>query len=155
MSEAPQVTVVIGSNGASDAVERCLASLESQRDGAEVIVCEPEASPEGVRARFSWARFVSEPGALVPRLWTLGIERASAPAVALTIAPMLAAPDWLATAQRSLERHDVVAGAIDPGPHMRVTDWAEYLCRYAKDMRPFEPHPCTDLPGDNTAYRPG
>lgn len=153
MQGAPEVTVVIGSNGAADAVERCLASLETQRAGAEVIVCEPEASPAAVRERFSWARFVCRPGALVPELWTLGVEQASAPLVALTIAPMLAAPDWVATIRAQLERHDVVAGAIDPAPGLRMADSAEYLCRYAKDMRPFDPHPCTDLPGDNSAYR--
>jgi hypothetical protein len=46
-----------------------------------------------------------------------------------------------------------VAGAIDPGDGLRVSDLAEYLCRYAKDMSPFDAHASTDLPGDNCAYR--
>jgi hypothetical protein len=153
MSDRPEVTVVIGSNGAAGAVERCLAALEPQRSGAEVIVCEPEASPPELRERFGWACFVEHPGALVPRLWSEGIERARAPFLALTIAPMIPAPDWLATIRAQLERHEVVAGAIDPAPGLRLVDWAEYLCRYAKDMRPFEAHVCHDLPGDNAAYR--
>lgn len=153
MSDSPEVTVVIGSNGAVDAVERCLAALEPQRTGAQVIVCEPRASPPDVRQRYAWASFVEHPGALVPRLWTEGIERARSPLVALTIAPMIPAPDWLATVRAQLARHDVVAGAIDPAPGLGLADWAEYLCRYAKDMRPFEAHPCRDLPGDNAAYR--
>jgi hypothetical protein len=153
MSDSPDVTVVIGSNGAAGAVERCLAALEPQRSGAEVIVCEPEASPPELRERFGWACFLEHPGALVPRLWSEGIELARAPFLALTIAPMIPAPDWLATIRAQLERHEVVAGAIDPAPRLRLADWAEYLCRYAKDMRPFEAHVCRDLPGDNAAYR--
>ena len=153
MTGSTDVTVVIGSNGAVDAVGRCLAALEPQRDGAEVIVCEPVASPPEVRERFGWASFVECPGALVPKLWSEGIERAGSPYVALTIAPMIPAPDWLGTVRAQLGRHPVVAGAIDPADGLRLADWAEYLCRYAKDMRPFEAHVCLDLPGDNTAYR--
>jgi CBS domain-containing protein len=153
MAASTDVTVVIGSNGAVDAVGRCLAALEPQRDGAEVIVCEPVTSPPEVRERFGWASFVECPGALVPKLWSEGIERAGSPYVALTIAPMIPAPDWLATVRAQLGRHPVVAGAIDPADGLRLADWAEYLCRYAKDMRPFEAHACLDLPGDNTAYR--
>lgn len=153
MVDNPEVTVVIGSNGAVDAVERCLEALEPQRSGTEVIVCEPEASRPEVRERFDWASFVEHRGALVPTLWTDGIERARAPYVALTIAPMIPSEDWLATVRAQLERHDVVAGAIDPAPGLRLADWGEYLCRYAKDMRPFEAHVCADLPGDNAAYR--
>jgi hypothetical protein len=66
---------------------------------------------------------------------------------------MVPAPDWLATIRVKLERHPVVGGAIDPGRGLRLVDWAEYFCRYAKDMRPFEAHQCNDLPGDNAAYR--
>jgi hypothetical protein len=153
MPDTPDVTVVIGSNGVSGALEGCLAALEPQRSGAEVIVCEPAASPAELRERFSWAAFVEQRDALVPRLWTEGIDRARTPLIALTIAPMVPAPDWLATLRAQLERHEVVGGAIDPGPDLRLADWAEYLCRYAKDMRPFEAHPCHDLPGDNSGYR--
>jgi hypothetical protein len=149
----PTVTVVIGSNGAEEAAERCLTALEPQRSGTQVILCEPRRTSAGLRERFAWAEFIERPGALVPELWTAGIDRATAPIVALTISPMAPAPDWIETIRERLDEHDAVAGAIDPGSGLRRADWGEYLCRYAKDMRPFQPHHCVDLPGDNAAYR--
>jgi hypothetical protein len=147
------VSVVVGSNGAAGSVEACLLALEAQRDGAEVIVAEPEPSPERVRERFPWARFETSPGALVPELWRDGIDRSSGEIVALTISPMQPAPDWLETVRARLGEDVVVAGAIEAGPGLRLVDWAEYFCRYARDMRPFPRHECAEIPGDNCAYR--
>ena len=44
-SAEPTLSIVVGSNGAPASVEACLAALEPQVNGAEVLVCEPEASP--------------------------------------------------------------------------------------------------------------
>ncbi len=134
-------------------MEACLETLERQVDGAEVIVCELEASPEFVRSRFPFARFLEPKRALVPELWTDGIEASRGDAVALTISPMRLAPDWVTTLGRVLADADAVGGAIDPGEGLRVRDWAEYFSRYTPDMRPFEAHASPDLPGDNAAYR--
>ena len=147
------VAIVIGSNGARGSVQRCLEAIEPQREGTEVFVCEPHASAEQVQARYPWATFIERRDALIPELWRDGIERSSSQLVALTISPMVAAPDWVAAIRTELRHADVIAGAIDPGPGLRISDFAEYLCRYAKDMRPFDPHPSVDLPGDNSAYR--
>lgn len=152
-SPAPALTVVVGSNETRGALERCLAALEPQRDGAEVIVCEPVASPPALRERFGWATWLERPGALVPELWREGIDRARGRIVALTISPMVPAPDWVTSMLAEHGRHDAVAGAIDPGEGLALADWAEYFCRYAKDMRPFEPHETVDLPGDNASYK--
>jgi hypothetical protein len=149
----PAFSIVIGSNGAAGSVVRCLEAIEPQRDGAEVLVCEPHASREDVQSRFPWAVFMERRDASVPILWRDGIERSTADIVALTISPMVPAPDWLASLRSELKDADVVAGAIDPGHGLRISDFAEYLCRYAKDMRPFESHHSLDLPGDNCAYR--
>ena len=56
-AERPTLSIVVGSNGAPASVEVCLAALEPQVDGAEVLVCEPAASPPDVRERFPFARF--------------------------------------------------------------------------------------------------
>ncbi|MGA8217854.1 MAG: hypothetical protein WB771_04760 [Solirubrobacterales bacterium] len=149
----PDLSVVVGSNGGAGTVEQCLAALESQRDGAEVIVCEPRLSPPEVQARFPWARFVERRGALVPELWSAGIEQSQGRLVALTISPMVPASDWIESVRAQQERHDAVAGAIEPAPGLRISDWAEYFCRYLRDMLPFEAHECPDLPGDNSAYK--
>lgn len=147
------MTIVIGSNGAPRSVERCLEALEPQCDAVEVLVCEPRASAQDVQARFPWATFIERRDAPVPVLWREGIDRSSGDAVALTISPMEPAADWVPALRAELAHADVIGGAIDPGEGLRISDYAEYLCRYAKDMRPFELHPSTDIPGDNCVYR--
>lgn len=151
-SVPPTLSIVVASNGAPGSVDRCLAALEGQLDGAEVIVC-PRAADAIARRRFSFARFLQPRDALVPELWRDGIDAATGEAVALTISPMRVAADWVPTLRGLLVTSDVVGGAIDPGEGLRLPDWAEYFCRYARDMLPFEPHPCLDLPGDNAGYR--
>ena len=152
-SPDPTLTVVIGSNAPPQRLVACLEALEPQRDGVEVRVHEASRCPDEVRDRFPWASFTTTPGALVPHHWRDGIDAARGEIVALTISQMVPADDWIATIRHLLKGGDVVAGAIDPGDRLRVIDWAEYFCRYARDMRPFEARETVDLPGDNAAYR--
>jgi hypothetical protein len=149
----PSLSIVVGSNGAPGSVGRCLAALAGQTDGAEVIVCESVPSGGDVRAAFPAVRFLERPGALVPELWRDGIDAATGAAVALTISPMRPAPDWVARLRERLSEDEVIAGAIDPGDDLRIVDWAEYFCRYARDMRPFARRENAEIPGDNCAYR--
>lgn len=149
----PDITVVIGSTGPDAALAQCLEALERQRTRAEVVVIEAQPSGASVRARFPWARFESRPGALVPELWRDGIALARGRIVSLTIAQMIPASDWIDATIQAHERHDAVGGAIDPGSDLRRVDWAEYFCRYARDMAPFEPNDRDDLAGDNASYK--
>ncbi len=144
---------MVGSNGAPGSVESCLEALAAQVDGAEVIVVEPEASAAAVQARFPFATFLERPGALVPELWREGIDAAAGRSVALTISPMRPAPDWVERLRERLAGDEVVAGAIEPGEGLRIVDWAEYFCRYARDMLPFARRENPEIPGDNCAYR--
>jgi len=152
-SADPSVTVVIGSNAPQERLAACLEALEPQRDGVEVLVYESAPSPPGLRELFPWATFTVTPGALVPHEWRDGIDAARGKIVALTIAQMVPAPDWLEQIRALHERYDIVGGAIDPGERLRVVDWAEYFCRYARDLRPFTGRETLDLPGDNAAYK--
>ena len=152
-SADPTVTVVIGSNAPPGRLAACLEALEPQRDGVEVRVHEGSPSPPELRGRFPWATFTTTPGALVPHHWRDGIDAARGDIVALTIAQMVPAPDWIEQIRTLHERYDVVAGAIDPGSGLRAVDWAEYFCRYAPDLRPFPGRESLDLPGDNAAYK--
>jgi hypothetical protein len=150
----PTVTVVIGSNAPPQRLEACLAALEPQLDeGVEVRVYEGEPSPPSLGERFAWAKIVPAPGALVPYQWRDGIDAASGEVVALTISQMIPAPDWIAVMRAQHASHDAVGGSIDPGPGLRLVDWAEYFCRYSRDMRPFAPSDHVDLAGDNAAYK--
>lgn len=150
-ASTPALSIVVASNGAPGSVEACLATLEGQLDGSDVIVC-PYRADEVARDRFPFARFLEPRDALVPELWRDGIDAASGEAVALTISPMRLAPDWVATARRLVSETEVAAGAIEPEEGLRVRDAAEYFCRYARDMLPFEAHECLELPGDNAVY---
>jgi hypothetical protein len=152
-ADDPTVTVVIGSNAPQERLAACLTALEPQREGVEICVHEGAASTQELRARFPWASFVTSPGALVPFHWRDGIDAARGQIIALTISQMIPAPDWIARIRALHERYDVVGGAIDPGEELRLTDWAEYFCRYARDMRPFPGRESLDLPGDNAAYK--
>ena len=66
---------------------------------------------------------------------------------------MRPAPDWIERIREALGGHDAVGGAIEPAPGLPLVDLAEFLCRYARDMRPFDARPNVDIPGDNAAYR--
>jgi hypothetical protein len=148
------VSVVIGAGAPGAGLDATLEALEPQLDDrVEVLVVEASESPAGLRERFAWARFIEVPGALVPELWREGIDRSSRDIVALTIAQMIPAEDWIATIREEQRRVGVVGGAIEPGQGLRVTDWAEYFCRYTNDMLPFAPRANLNLPGDNAAYR--
>jgi hypothetical protein len=92
-------------------------------------------------------------GALVPELWSDGIDASTGDVVCITLSIMRPASDWLETARAVAADAHAVGGAIEPGHDLRLRDWAEYFCRYARDMLPFEPHETTDLPGDNAVYR--
>jgi hypothetical protein len=153
VSAEPTLSVGIGSCAPPERLEACLAALAPQIDGVEVLVHETLESPTALRERYPWARFTTTPGALVPHLWRDGIDAATGDGVALTIGPMQPAPDWIERIREALAVHEAVGGAIEPAPGLPLVDLAEFLCRYARDMRPFEPHPNVDIPGDNAAYR--
>ena len=152
-SADPSVTVVIGSNAPQERLAACLEALAPQRDGVEIRVHEGTSSRPEFRERFPWVGFTTNPGALVPHHWRDGIDAARGEIVALTISQMVPAADWIATIRALHERYHVVGGAIDPGEGLRAVDWAEYFCRYARDLRPFPGHESLDLPGDNAAYK--
>lgn len=149
----PQVTVVIGANGPPERLEHCLGALGPQRQGVEVLVHADRELPSALRERFPWARFAVTPGALVPEHWRDGIDAATGEIVALTISAMIPAPTWIETMRRLHEEHDAVGGAIEPGTGLRLADWAEYFCRYARDMPPFPARAAHDLAGDNASYK--
>ena len=90
---------------------------------------------------------------LVPAQWREGIDDATGDLVYLTISIMQPAADWQDTARRLAADASGVGGAIEPGDDLRLRDWAEYFCRYARDMLPFEARETGEFPGDNAVYR--
>lgn len=95
----------------------------------------------------------NEAEVLVPEQWRDGIDDANGEIVCLTISVMRPSSDWLEAAWRLSRDADAVGGAIEPGDGLRLRDWAEYFCRYARDMLPFATRETVELPGDNAVYR--
>lgn len=152
-SAEPELTVVVGASAPESSLGHCLAALETQRERAQVVVVDAQPTSEAFQARFPWAEYHQRPGALVPELWRDGIAYARGRIVVLTIAQMIPAPDWVEAIVHAHQEHDAVGGAIDPGEQLRPVDWAEYFCRYARDLAPFEPNDHDDLAGDNASYK--
>lgn len=136
-----------------ESLNACLEALETQQEGTEVLVAAATPTPDELKRRFAWARFIERPGQIVPELWRDGIDEARGDVVALTISPMVPAPDWVARLREAHRDHDAVGGAIDPGERLRLSDWAEYFCRYAREMRPFSARASHDLAADNAGYK--
>jgi hypothetical protein len=90
---------------------------------------------------------------LVPAQWRDGIDDATGDLVYLTISIMQPVADWQETARRLAAEASGVGGAIEPGEDLRLRDWAEYFCRYARDMLPFDARETGEFPGDNAVYR--
>lgn len=151
--ERPPLSVVVASNGADGALERCLAALEPQLEGVELVVCAPHPLPDALRAAHPDAVWHERPGALVPVLWSDGIRRARGAAVALTISPMVPDERWVSSLGAALAEADAVGGAIGTLDGLGLADRAEHVVRYSHDVPPFAAHTCLDLPGDNAAYR--
>jgi hypothetical protein len=149
----PSISVVIGSMASPEALRACLDALEPQRSGVEVLVCESTPTRPELHRQYDWARFLARPGRLVPELWRDGVDEATGDIVALTISPMVPAANWVESIREEHRDHDAVGGAIDPGEDLRASDWAEYFCRYAREMRPFSSRESGDLAGDNAAYK--
>ena len=61
-----RLSIVVASNGAAGSVERCLATLERQVDGAEVIVCEPSKPGGDATAAFPFAHVTCRSGRSCP-----------------------------------------------------------------------------------------
>jgi hypothetical protein len=127
------ISVVIGSPGNAGSVDACLDAIGPLPGGIQVILRDGR-------------------DLLVPEQWRDGIDVATGEIVCLTISVMRPTANWLETAWRLSRHADAVGGAIEPGGDLRLRDWAEYFCRYARDMLPFAARETADLAGDNAVY---
>jgi hypothetical protein len=121
-----------------------------------LLVCAGEAPAARLRELFPAAQIVAGPaGALTPRLWGLGIERARASWVALGIGDCAPAGDWLDVARAQMALHPEAAGFGGPitppiGEGGRL--WAVFFLRYSGYLAT-PGGAAEEIPGDNAAYR--
>jgi hypothetical protein len=152
-----ELSVVVPSvNGLGDLLG-CLEALEAQTDVAlEPIVVDRlgENVRDAVRRRFPSARVIGVPASTtIPRMRAVGVEAATADAVAVIEAPVVVPPGWArALLEARRETGAVVGGSIDNAARTSVTDWAAFLCEYSHCITPLPAGPTSALPGNNVVY---
>lgn len=144
------LSIVIAARADDGDELRCLAALERQVDGAQVLVVRDRDTGPPVP---SWVEVATRPDGLVPELWATGLELAEGDVVALTATSMVPGPDWVrSTMELHARGHVAVGGPIEPGGALRPTDWAVYFCRYAPFMLPLG-EDVREMAADNASYR--
>jgi len=156
----PELSVVIGSHNARGSVAACLGALQKQRIEwrVEIIVVDNSTDGTGgiVAAQFPGVELVhAAPGQWIPELWEAGIRASRGPIVALTTAHCVPDDDWMkeVLAAHRGTAYVGIGGAIENDASAGIIDWAVYLCRYAKYMKPFAPYVIHDIPADNASYK--
>ncbi len=153
--------MVVATTHGGPTVHECLARLARQAEGrrVEIIVVDgsTDASVRIGSDDSSHIRLVNaNPDWLVPQLWSLGIQEARGPIVALTIGQCLPDANWIESILRAAAADDRCAGfggSID-GPHQgRWRDWAMYFSRYSAYLPPVGNTLTAEIAGDNAAYR--
>lgn len=154
-AEAARASVVVAAFSGAAALEACLASLEPQRAGAEVLVVAPlDDGTRRLAARFEWARFLDAPaGSSVFERRALGVAAARGDVVALVEDHCTLVPGWLeALLGAQAAGHAVAGGPVENGLTARVWDWALYLVEYGAHLPPLPAGPAPILSGVNIAY---
>jgi GT2 family glycosyltransferase len=158
--DLPELSVVIGSHNAKMSVAACLGALQKQRNGcrAEIIVVDnsTDGTVDIVAAQFPNVTLLrAGPELWIPELWEIGIKASQAAIVALTTAHCVSDNDWMQEVLAAHHGSDYVGigGAIESDASASLVDWAIYLCRYSKYMKPFSPYVIHDIPADNASYK--
>ncbi len=159
MPETPAISVVIASFSGVPTLEQCLGSLRPEAD-VEVIVAAnlPADQLTPLIERHPTVQFVSEPGAGVFRLRTVGVRAATGGVIAMTEDHVTFSPQWLPSIRQGIEEYPVVGGPIENGLD-GIWDWALFACEYITFLPdPTEAGgggatPAGVLSGVNVAYR--
>ncbi len=156
--KTPKLSIVVASKNGRQTIEDCLLSIEKQREHSiEIIVVDHsnDGTSQFIENRFPDIRLIkfSRP-ALIPELWSSGIAASSGQIIAITIAQLIPAGNWISSIIESLKPpYSAVAGAIENSDTASLRDWASYFCRYSNYMLPFTEREVQDMAGDNAAYK--
>jgi hypothetical protein len=155
----PDLSVVLAVRDATPLLRESVRRLVARDAGRPIellLACAGEAPAARLRELFPAARVVAgPPGALTPRLWGLGIERARAPWIALGIGDCAPAGDWLDVVREQVALHSDVAGfggPIAPPVAGGGRLWAVFFLRYSGYLAT-PGGAAEEIPGDNAVYR--
>jgi hypothetical protein len=129
-------------------------------DSVQVVVASnlPADQLASIAQRWSNVHFVSEPGADVFRLRTVGVQAATGEVIAMTEDHVTFSPQWLNSIRQGIQEHPIVGGPIENGLS-GIWDWALFACEYITFLpAPSEASdggatPAGVLSGVNIAYR--
>ena len=153
----PHVSVVIASVSGLPAITRCLEALSCQEAAVpfETLVLDRSAKRRAlVRERFPDVRVIAADATTsLPRLRSMGIERARGRVVAVLGDRFAVDSRWLQTVERVRgSGWEVVGGVVENDSTGRLVDWAGYLCEYASFMPPVAAGSSEQITGNNTVY---
>src|SRR3972149_1792745 len=109
MNVIPDISVIVASKNGQETIEECLTSIEKQKENhlLEIIVVTDNSkngTSQIIKNRFPGVKLIefSKP-ALIPELWSAGIEAASGEIIAITIAQCIPASNWVSKIIESLK----------------------------------------------------
>lgn len=151
------LSVVIAAQTDGVVAQRCLhAWMRQAREDVEILVVGPAAETlvQLVDHRPLPRACPAPPGALVPELWSIGIQEARGELVALSIDACAPGSHWVSRcrALTSASGDSGLGGPILPAPGAAGRDLAAYLVRYSSSLTQGD-GPCLEIAGDNAVYR--
>ena len=159
MSNVP-FSVVVGTTQPWPELRECLESFYSEavEAGGEVIVldCNGRGLPADAAVRYPGVHHVSEDGASIYRLRSLGLASARGDVVLITEDHCRPRPGWCAGHLRAHARDPAVAvvgGAVDNGARGRLVDWASFLLGHARFVPPIESGEAKAVDRSNESYK--
>ncbi len=153
--------MVVASAAGGDFLIRCLDSLQrqAQEQDTDVLVvdrCGPARCAD-LAERYPSFRIVPYPGderPSVPQLRACGVDKSTAPIVAVIEEHCVAPPDWLQTIRAAFGPDDAaIGGPILDDDFDRIRDWVVYFSEYHNDLPPWSPGPRNWINDANAAYR--
>lgn len=156
-SASPELSVIVGSLDAGDAIAQCLSALRRACDGidAEILVADASAGDTipVVHETLPEARVLSLPlGTLVPALWGAGLREARGKVVAFTIAQCVVDSGWARALLDGIRGGAVgVGGRLDVARDASATGRATFYLRYSAWLS-IPDGPVAEIAGDNAAY---
>lgn len=155
---AAALSVVIAACGDAAGLRHCVDAFRAElgSDDELVVVGAPQALASladglhDARLRPVPVR----PPALVPVLWSRGMEAATAPWIATTTSHFEPAPGWRAAAAAVAAEAALsgCSGPIEPPRRGAAAAWATYFLRYSNTLALRDGQTLHDLPADNAVY---
>jgi hypothetical protein len=157
LSDRLRLSVVVAASDSAEAVARCVASLAVDRcaEPVEVIIVADRDQIPDVLGDQERVWIAAEPGADVPRLRRLGLERATGELVAFTEDSCVLAPGWIDAWRKAFFDPSIMAatGPVEPLSGGSAVDWAVFFCEYAFFLTPRSQSSAARLAGNNFAAR--